>query len=44
MGQLAQFQSNKNVGWFAAPKAYWHKKVFGRQSNNSFKADGFAAA
>jgi hypothetical protein len=44
MAQLAQFQNNKNVGWFAAPKAYWHKKVFGGQFNNSFKADGFAAA
>jgi hypothetical protein len=44
MAQLAQFQSNKNMAWFAAPKAYWHKKVFGQQSNNSFKADGAAAA
>jgi len=44
MAQLAQFQSNVNKGWFAQPNTYWHKRVFGKQSNNSFKADGFAAA
>ena len=43
MTQLAQFQSNTNKGWFTQPNTYWHKRVFGTQSNNSFKADGFAA-
>ena len=44
MAQLAQFRSKKNMTWFASPKAYWHEKVFGQQSNPSFEAGGSAAA
>lgn len=36
MKQLVQFRNSSNEGWFAAPHTYWHKKVFGQQSNPSF--------
>ena len=29
MRQLAQFQNDENQALFAAPRMYWHKKVFG---------------
>jgi len=32
MGQLAQFENERNSTWFRAPKSYWHKSVFGKQS------------
>lgn len=32
MGQLVQFESERNSTWFRSPKAYWHKRVFGNQS------------
>ena len=38
MGQLAQFRNIKNEHWFAAPKMYWHKRVFGREASQSLKA------
>jgi hypothetical protein len=31
MGQLAQFQTPANDGWFADPKKDWHKLVFRRR-------------
>ena len=33
MEQLAQFRTRQNEGWFASPKTYWHKRVFGPKSN-----------
>lgn len=39
MGQLAQFRNSANEAWFTAPEMYWHKKVFGLQSNSSFERD-----
>ena len=32
MEQLAQFENESNSPWFRAPKAYWHKRVFGKLS------------
>jgi hypothetical protein len=37
MQQLAQFRNGTNEGWFAAPGAYWHKRVFGQRPNLSSK-------
>ena len=28
MQQLAQFRSEVNESWFAAPQMYWHERVF----------------
>jgi hypothetical protein len=39
MEQLAQFRNSNNEAWFASPKMYWHKKVFGTQSNPALKRD-----
>ena len=30
MAQLSQFRTSKNEDWFAAPKMYWHSRVFGK--------------
>lgn len=29
MNQLSQFRNPRNEAWFASPKKYWHRKVFG---------------
>ena len=31
MGQLAQFLTDKNKNWFAAPRMYWYSRVFGNE-------------
>ena len=28
--QLAQFRTTQTENWFAAPKMYWHARVFGK--------------
>lgn len=30
MAQLAQFRTNKNENWLAAPQMYWRARVFGK--------------
>jgi hypothetical protein len=32
MGQLAQFRTEQNEGWFADPIMYWHEAVFRPQA------------
>ncbi len=29
MGQLAQFKTSRNESWFADPRAFWYRPVFG---------------
>ena len=29
MAQLREFLSERNKHWFADPKMYWHREVFG---------------
>jgi hypothetical protein len=35
MSQLAQFRNATNEAWFASPKAYWFRLVFGGTPNRS---------
>jgi hypothetical protein len=37
MKQLAQFATPSNAKWFKTSDKYWHKRVFGQQSNLSFE-------
>ena len=30
MSQLARFNTPANTHWFAKPKTFWHRKVFGK--------------
>jgi hypothetical protein len=38
MKQLAQFATPVNAKWFKTPDKYWHKRVFGQQSNLSLES------